>query len=216
VLDAATSTLKQIVQQAERARRQKRIISGRCPMLAATLAKGNDCARPVRSGMVRRSQGSQGGHPMNRAVMLTVAATIGLSLAGSPTRLIAAETGTAEQAKAMLEQTVAAIRADEPKALAAISKGEAGFKDRDLYAFCAGPDGKIDAHPNPALLGNDMNTIKDKTGKLFGQEILRVAEAGKIATVDYMWPKLGTTEPVPKQSYVTKINDQVCGVGYYK
>ena len=31
-----------------------------------------------------------------------------------------------------------------------------------------------------------------------------------------MWPRLGTTEPVPKISYVTKVKDQMCGVGYYK
>jgi hypothetical protein len=31
-----------------------------------------------------------------------------------------------------------------------------------------------------------------------------------------MWPRPGTTDPVQKISYVTKIGDQVCAVGYYK
>jgi hypothetical protein len=31
-----------------------------------------------------------------------------------------------------------------------------------------------------------------------------------------MWPKPGQTEPAPKESYVTRVGDQVCGVGYYK
>lgn len=39
----------------------------------------------------------------------------------------------------------------------------------------------------------------------------------KFNEVTYVWPRLGTTEPVvPKVSYVTKVKDQVCAVGYYK
>ena len=39
---------------------------------------------------------------------------------------------------------------------------------------------------------------------------------GSVATVDYSFPKPGTTEYVPKQSFVTRVGDQGCGVGYYK
>jgi signal transduction histidine kinase len=145
-----------------------------------------------------------------------LASALALALLLPATPLLAADYGTAAEAKAMLERAVASVKADEPAALARFSKGEDGFKDRDLYVFCAGPDGKIDAHPNPALMGNDMNTIKDKTGKLFGQEMLRVAQEGKFNEVAYMWPRPGMTEPVAKVSYVTKVKDQVCGVGYYK
>lgn len=31
-----------------------------------------------------------------------------------------------------------------------------------------------------------------------------------------MWPRPGSTDPVPKVSFVTKVDDQVCTVGYYK
>jgi hypothetical protein len=34
--------------------------------------------------------------------------------------------------------------------------------------------------------------------------------------VDYNFPKPGTTESVPKESFVTRVGDQGCGVGYYK
>lgn len=34
--------------------------------------------------------------------------------------------------------------------------------------------------------------------------------------MDYEFPKPGTTEPVPKESFVMRIGDQGCGVGYYK
>jgi hypothetical protein len=34
---------------------------------------------------------------------------------------------------------------------------------------------------------------------------------------DYMFPKPGTTAPTfPKVSFVTKVGDLACGVGYYK
>src|ERR1700757_159760 len=44
--------------------------------------------------------------------------------------------GTAADAKAMLERTVAAIKADKPKTLDQINKGENGFLVGDLYPFC--------------------------------------------------------------------------------
>jgi hypothetical protein len=40
-------------------------------------------------------------------------------------------------------------------------------------------------------------------------------DAGFIA-VRGVWPKPGSTEPVEKGTYVTKVGDQICGVGYYK
>ena len=60
----------------------------------------------------------------------------------------AADFGTAEEAKAMLEKAVAAVKEDKAKALDMINKGEGGFKDRDLYVWCANAsDGIMTAHP---------------------------------------------------------------------
>jgi len=126
----------------------------------------------------------------------------------------AADFGTPAQAKAMLEKAVAAIQKDEAKALAMFTKGEGGFKDRDLYPYCGGPDGNFTAHPT--LVGKSLKDLKDKTGKAFGEEIYNAAAAGKIVEVPYMWPRPGETEPVQKVAYVTKAGDQVCAVGYYK
>jgi signal transduction histidine kinase len=124
--------------------------------------------------------------------------------------------GTAAEAKAMLEKAVAAVKADKAKALDQIQKGEGGFKDRDLYAFCANAsDGIITAHP--ALKGKNIREIKDKNGKALGEEMMKVATEGKVDEVSYMWPRPGAdTTPVQKVSFVTKAADQVCGVGYYK
>lgn len=122
--------------------------------------------------------------------------------------------GTADEAKAMLEKAVTALKANKADALAKFTKGEGGFKDRDLYPFCGGPDGIFTAHPT--LVGKSLKDLKDKVGKPLGQEIYAAAKDGAIADVSYMWPRPGTTEPVQKLSYVTKVGDQVCAVGYYK
>lgn len=126
----------------------------------------------------------------------------------------AGEFGTADEAKAMLEKAVAAVKADKASALEKFTKGEGGFKDRDLYPFCGGPDGNFTAHPK--LVGQSMKGLKDKAGKAIGEDFYKVAAEGKISEVDYMWPRPGTENPVAKVTFVTKVADQVCVVGYYK
>lgn len=126
----------------------------------------------------------------------------------------AAEFGTADEAKAMLEKAVAALKADKAAALSQFAKGEGGFKDRDLYPFCGGPDGNFTAHPT--LTGKSLRELKDKSGKPLGEEIYSTAQEGRISEVNYMWPRTGGTDPVQKVSYVTRVGDQVCAVGYYK
>ena len=148
---------------------------------------------------------------MKRAALC---ATLTLMLLTFTTPVFASEFGTANEAKAMLEKAVAAIKADKAKALTEFTKGEGGFKDRDLYPFCGGPDGNFTAHPK--LVGKSLKELKDKAGKPLGQEIYATAKEGKISEVAYMWPRPGTENPVPKVSFVTKVGDQVCAVGYYK
>lgn len=126
----------------------------------------------------------------------------------------AGDFGTPEEAKAMLEKAVAALKADQAKALDMFIKGEGGFKDRDLYPFCGGPDGNFTAHPK--LVGQSLKDLKDKAGKAFGAEIYAKAQTGAVAEVPYMWPRPGQTDPVEKVAFVTKVGDQVCAVGYYK
>ena len=148
---------------------------------------------------------------MTRRQLVQFAALVVLALAGVAR---AGEFGTAAEARAMLDKAVAALKADKAGALAQFTKGEGGFKDRDLYPFCGGPDGMFTAHPS--LVGKSLKDLKDKAGKPLGEEIYKTAQPGKISEVSYMWPRPGTTEPVQKVSFVTKVGDQVCAVGYYK
>ncbi len=132
--------------------------------------------------------------------------------------------GTAAEAKAMLEKAVAAVKADKAKALEMFNSGEGGFRDRDLYVFCSdASDGKIVAVGNPNAkqnIGKDTRTLKDSTGKAFGQEMYNEATQkpeGQISEVGYMFPKPGTDKaPVAKESFISRVNGLICGVGYYK
>ena len=94
---------------------------------------------------------------MLRRYVIGALATAAITL--SAAALAQAQFGTAAEAKAMLEKAAAAVKADKSKALDQMQKGEGGFKDRDLYAFCANAsDGVITAHPS--LKGQDIKTIK--------------------------------------------------------
>ena len=95
------------------------------------------------------------------------------------------------------------------------NKGEGGFKDRDLYVFCANAsDGVITAHPTHK--GEQLADIIGKKGFPLGQEMMQKATDGKINEVTYWWPRPGSDKPLEKTSFFTKVGDQICGVGYYK
>jgi signal transduction histidine kinase len=155
---------------------------------------------------------------MIRTLMIAMASAMVLTLSAT-----AFAQGTATEARAMLDKAVVAVKADKAKTLDTINKGEGGFLDRDLYVFCFNiGDGKAVANgsTNPAArktIGVDVRTLKDATGKVFGQDLYDAAKEGQITEVSYMFPKPGADmTPVAKISLVTRVGDLGCGVGYYK
>jgi hypothetical protein len=82
-------------------------------------------------------------------------------------------------------------------------------------------DGKVVAVGNPnakQLIGADGKTLKDATGKAFGQEMFEAGQKpeGTISEVSYVFARPGDPKPVPKVSFITRVGDLYCGVGYYK
>jgi hypothetical protein len=126
-----------------------------------------------------------------------------------------AQFGTEKEAKIMLDKAVAAMKENTEKALDLFNKGEGGFKDRDLYVFCANAsDGTLTAHPY--LRGEHLQDIVGKKGFPLGKEIMQTATEGKIDEVAYWWPRPGSDKPLEKRRFYTKVAGQNCGVGYYK
>jgi hypothetical protein len=156
-------------------------------------------------------------YSMVRRITIPAASVAVLTL--SPAAF-AQQGGTAQEARAMLDKAVTALKADREVALAQFNKGEAGFLDRDLYPFCVRiSDGKGIAGPRYVPAGLDARTLKDPDGKEYGKELYSASEKpdGQITEVGYKAPKPGTTAPLfPKVSFATKVADLVCGVGYYK
>lgn len=153
---------------------------------------------------------------MRKAAVLS--ALVSVPLFWNVTLSSAQTTGTAAEAKALLDKAVAALKVNQADALAKFPKPDGGFRDRDLYVYCFNAtDGKFTAHVNPALMGTDVRALKDaKDGAPLGQKIFDSAKEGSVATVAYNFPKPGGTEPVPKEAFVTRVGNQSCGVGYYK
>ena len=129
----------------------------------------------------------------------------------------AADFGTAEEAKATLEKAVAVVKQDKAKALDMFQKGEGGFKDRDLYVFCANAsDGIITAHPYGEW-GKQLRNIEGMHGARLGETIMQNATEGTIKETTYWWPHFPTSDEVREKTvFYTKVGDQICGVGYYK
>ena len=139
---------------------------------------------------------------LRKAVFAVVAVLI---LSAAPT-LAETQFATPEEAKSLLEKAVAAVKEDKAKAFEMFATGDGGFKDKDLYVWCANAsDGILTVHP----------TNKGKQGAPFGETIMQNAAEGTIKETTYWSPRPGSDEALEKTTYYTKVGDQVCGVGYY-
>jgi hypothetical protein len=149
-------------------------------------------------------------------IALSAAMLMGLGCSASMAQTAAG----AAAARAMIDKVVVAVKADRDKALDMFNKGEGGFyiKEGDIFPFCfTMSDGKLLAAQTKQALGKDVRTFKDPTGKAFGKEIYDLVKEGQIAEVSYSFARPGSDQtPVPKVSFVTRIADLGCGVGYYK
>ena len=74
--------------------------------------------------------------------LLSLVLPFGLLL-GAGAALAAEEYGTPEEAKAMLERAVQAVKEDKEQALQQFTAGGEGFKEKDLYVYCGGPEGQF-------------------------------------------------------------------------
>jgi len=152
---------------------------------------------------------------MMRQLAVAVGQAAILLLAATSIRAAEPQFGTEAEARALLDKAVVAVKEDKAKALDMFNKGQGGFRDRDLYVWCANAsDGVLTAHPY--LKGEHLQDIKGKKGYPLGKEVMENATEGQIKEVDYWWPRPGTDKPLEKRTFYTQVNGQNCGVGFYK
>jgi cytochrome c len=152
----------------------------------------------------------------------TLKAPVLFALVSLPALVLAqsASYGTAPEAKAMVQHVIAELKTDPSGAIAKFNKPDGPFRDRDLYVFCFdAKSGIFSAQINPALLGTDNRQLKEKDGTPLGQRVYDAVQPlkdGEIITMTYHYPRPGTTTPLLKEVYVTRVGNTACGVGYYK
>lgn len=118
---------------------------------------------------------------------------------------------------AKCEAAAKMMKADFTGALAEINKKDGKFAKGNIYVF-AMRGGVVVAHPfRPKYIGVDLTHHKDKEGKEFVKEYIKVVKEKGSGWVDYKFPKPGEKEPSVKFTYVLKVDDNYyVASGYYK
>jgi len=79
------------------------------------------------------------------------------------------------------------------------------WQSGDYYIFVVGADDKILCHPNVSLIGKLNSDVVDANGKKLGIEIVENAKKKGGGWTEYVWPRPGTTNPVPKMTYSMRV-----------
>ena len=91
-------------------------------------------------------------------------------------------------------------------------------KNRAGYFWINDLKGNMIVHPvKPQLNGKNLYNLKDKKGNPFFKQMIDVCKAKGKGFVKYWWPKPGSSQPVPKLSYVRlmKQTGWIIGTGVY-
>lgn len=92
------------------------------------------------------------------------------------------------------------IQTAQQRALSVIK--QLRYRDND-YFWINDLEPKMLMHPNfPELNGKNLSNDQDPAGKHLFVEMVNICREEGGGFVNYQWPKPGTTQPVPKLSYV--------------
>lgn len=124
---------------------------------------------------------------------------------------------TPEQAVAMLDRAVAAMKANPTKAVADFNALNGGFIEDDLYVFAVDlEEGKFRAHGvSPRLVGTNSYKLTDRNGTPIVRlmvDALRNTDRGEL---EYAWRNPVTRQIENKHTMFRKVGDMLVGVGYY-
>jgi signal transduction histidine kinase len=143
---------------------------------------------------------------------------IGCVLAAGAGVAAAADTGSKDEAVALVKKAIALIKANGPdKAYVEFSNPKGPFVDRDLYIAVYDMNGKCLAHgANAKMIGRDLIDNKDVDGKEFVKERVELMKTQPTAWQDYKFRNPTTNQVEPKSMYIERVNDVIVGCGIYK
>ena len=129
-----------------------------------------------------------------------------------------AQKTTPEQAKKLVEQAVAYMKANgEEKAIKEFSDPKGQFTKGDAYIFVLGLDGVLRANvARPELVGKNVLNSPDSKGKFHRKEMVEVANSKGSGWVEYNQLNPATKQDEPKISYIQKVGNLILGCGAYK
>jgi cytochrome c len=150
-----------------------------------------------------------------RQLVAAPALALALSLA-SPAR--AEDRASTQDAERLVHKAVEFLgKEGKDKAFAVFSDPKGPFTYRDLYIFVIDWKGVILAHgTKKELVGkNDFNR-KDSTGKLFTQDMIKIAQADGKGWMQYEFENPVTKAIDTKVAYFERVEDFMVGCGAFK
>src|SRR5215470_6356110 len=125
----------------------------------------------------------------------------------------------AKRIQTLVDRAAELVNSKGKEAFSEFRQRGSGWFSGDTYIFAYAPDGTVVLNPAfPAREGRAYHGEKDKKGKAFHDEILKLAQTKGSGWVDYWLPKPGQTEPSQKWSYVKAVKAEgvaVVGAGFF-
>ncbi len=87
-----------------------------------------------------------------------------------------------------------------------------------LYAFAVNFKGQMLSHPTQDdLRAKDTWELQDAKGKFIIQEFIKIAKDQSHGWSDYLWIRVGETEPTVKRTYIKRVpgEDILVASGFY-
>lgn len=121
------------------------------------------------------------------------------------------------EAKALLERVTEDLKENRHKTLNAINWLDPRYIQDELYAFVIDLQSKqFLAHGYDLnLIGKDFGSLKDRTGKPIGQDMLDLVDDQPEAQYAYQWRNPVTRKYETKQVYLRRQDDLLVVVGHY-
>ncbi len=82
---------------------------------------------------------------------------------------------------------------------------EKDWRGGDSYIIVQDAEGNVVCHPDASLIGTPVRSIVDANGKKVGELIEAAGMKPHGGWVDYVWPRPGTTKPVPKSVFAMHV-----------
>jgi cytochrome c len=131
---------------------------------------------------------------------------------------LAADRGSADEAKALALKAAAMFEAQGDKAFDTFNADKASFVDRDLYITVIDREGVVRASsgPSAALIGKNSWDAEDPDGKKFVQEFWKVtADESREGWLAYKYIDPMTKKIAQKKTFVRRVGNYVITCGSY-